>query len=66
MLASILRTPNHVVEAAVAGADVGTLPPALLHQLYRHPLTDAGMARFTADWRTLPAFEEATFPSAPE
>jgi transaldolase len=62
VLASSLRTPNHVIAAAVAGADVGTLPPPLLHQLYRHPLTDAGMTRFAADWRTLPGYEEAIFP----
>jgi transaldolase len=62
VLASSLRTPNHVIEAAVAGADVGTLPPALLHRLYEHPLTDAGMTRFLADWQTLPSYEEAIFP----
>jgi transaldolase len=62
VLASSLRTPNHVIEAAVAGADVGTLPPAVFHQLYRHSLTDAGMTRFLADWRTLPRHEEAIFP----
>jgi transaldolase len=62
VLASSLRTPNHVIEAAVAGADVGTLPPAVFHQLYEHPLTDAGMTRFLADWWTLPRHEEAIFP----
>jgi transaldolase len=62
VLASSLRTPNHVIQAAVAGADVGTLPPAVFHQLYKHPLTDLGMTRFLADWRTLPRHEEAIFP----
>jgi transaldolase len=66
VLASSLRTPNHVIEAAVAGADTATLPPTVFHQLYRHPLTDAGMERFLADWRTLPGYEEAIFPRSTE
>jgi transaldolase len=65
VLASSIRTPNHVIDAALAGADACTLPPSTFHQLYRHVLTDAGMTRFLADWKTLPNHEEAIFPFAP-
>ena len=54
VLAASLRTPLHVLDAALAGADVGTLPPALLRQLLAHPLTDSGLARFLADWKKVP------------
>jgi transaldolase len=40
----------HVVEAAKVGADVVTMPPNVLRQLYQHPLTDKGLAAFLADW----------------
>lgn len=40
----------HVVQAAKLGADVATLPPAVLRQLFQHPLTDKGLAAFLADW----------------
>jgi len=65
VLASSIRTPNHVIDAALAGADACTLPPSTFHKLYRHALTDAGMTRFLADWTTLPSHEEAIFPVAP-
>jgi transaldolase len=65
VLASSIRTPNHLIDAALAGADVSTLPPSTFHQLYRHALTDVGMTRFLADWKTLPNHEEAIFPAAP-
>ena len=55
VLAASLRTPLHVLDAALAGADVGTLPPALLRQLLVHPLTDSGLERFLADWKKVPA-----------
>jgi transaldolase len=42
----------HVVEAAKLGADVATLPPAVLRQLVKHPLTDKGLDAFLADWKT--------------
>lgn len=51
ILAASIRNPLHVVEAARAGADVITLPPKVLHQLYAHPLTDKGLAAFLADWQ---------------
>ena len=41
----------HVVEAARLGADVATIPYAVIAQLVKHPLTDSGIERFLADWR---------------
>lgn len=55
VLAASLRHPLHVVDAALAGADVGTLPFSVLKQLLAHPLTDAGQERFLADWKKLEA-----------
>ena len=51
VLAASIRHPQHVREAALAGARVATLPPALVKQLYQHPLTDKGLAQFVADWQ---------------
>ncbi|MBE3590505.1 MAG: fructose-6-phosphate aldolase [Firmicutes bacterium] len=53
VLAASLRHPRHVTEAALAGAHIGTMPFDTLRQLVRHPLTDAGLERFMADWRQL-------------
>jgi len=50
VLVASIRTPGHVIQAARLGADVGTLPPAVLRALYRHPLTDKGLEAFVADW----------------
>lgn len=50
ILAASLRHVTHVVDAARAGADVATVPPAILRQMIAHPLTDKGIAAFTADW----------------
>ena len=50
VLVASVRHPMHVVEAARLGADVGTIPPKILSQLYNHPLTDKGLAAFLADW----------------
>lgn len=49
VLAASLRHPQHVTQAALAGAHVATLPPAVLFQMVRHPLTDIGIERFLAD-----------------
>jgi transaldolase len=62
VLAASVRTTNHVIEAAKIGADIATIPAAVFHGLYKHVLTDAGMTRFLADWKTLPNYEEAIFP----
>ena len=50
LLAASVRSPRHVAEAAAAGSDAATLPPATLRQLALHPLTDRGLAAFLADW----------------
>ncbi|WP_182085990.1 fructose-6-phosphate aldolase [Aureimonas sp. ME7] len=51
ILAASIRTPNHVREAALLGADVATVPPATLKALVKHPLTDKGLEGFVADWK---------------
>jgi len=51
ILAASIRTPNHVKLAALAGADVATVPPAVLKSLVKHPLTDKGLETFVADWK---------------
>jgi len=50
VLAASIRGPNHVLDAAFAGAHVATLPPKVLRQMYQHPLTDKGLSAFLADW----------------
>ena len=50
ILASSIRSPLHVKAAAIAGADIATVPPAVLRDLAKHPLTDKGLASFLADW----------------
>jgi transaldolase len=54
VLAASLRGPVHFLEAALAGAHVCTLPPTVLRQLLKHPLTDSGLERFLADWKKVP------------
>ncbi|MFQ5425320.1 MAG: fructose-6-phosphate aldolase [Phycisphaerae bacterium] len=51
ILAASLRHPLHVVQAAQAGADIGTMPYAVFKKLLNHPLTDIGLERFLADWK---------------
>jgi transaldolase len=51
ILAASIRTPLHVKQAALAGADVATVPPAILKSLVKHPLTDKGLEMFLADWK---------------
>jgi transaldolase len=50
VLVASIRQPMHVVQAAKLGAHVGTIPPAVLRQLFLHPLTDKGLSAFLADW----------------
>ncbi|MGH9844579.1 MAG: fructose-6-phosphate aldolase [Blastocatellia bacterium] len=51
VLASSVRSPIHVIEAARIGADVATMPFKVLEQLFHHPLTDKGLEQFLSDWR---------------
>ena len=51
ILVASIRHPIHVVEAAKLGADVMTAPPKIIHMLFKHPLTDAGIASFLKDWQ---------------
>jgi len=51
ILAASLRHPLHVVQAAKAGADIGTMPFKVFQQVLNHPLTDLGLERFLADWK---------------
>jgi transaldolase len=53
VLAASLRHPMHVVEAAIAGADIATMPYDVFTKLVKHPLTDVGLEKFQADWLTL-------------
>jgi transaldolase len=53
VLAASLRHPMHVVESALAGADIATLPFEVFTKLVKHPLTEAGLERFQADWDEL-------------
>ena len=50
ILVASVRHPMHVVEAAKIGADVMTAPPKIIWQLFKHPLTDVGIANFLKDW----------------
>ena len=54
VLAASIRHPMHLVEAALSGADVATVPYKVLKQGLKHPLTDSGNARFLKDWETVP------------
>lgn len=53
VLAASIRHPLHVIEAALAGADIATMPFTILTQIVKHPLTDAGLERFLKDWQTI-------------
>ena len=52
ILVASVRHPMHVVEAAKIGADVMTAPPKIIWQLFKHPLTDSGIASFLKDWES--------------
>jgi len=55
VIVASIRNPLHVLEAARLGADVATIPFAVLSQLTRHPLTDVGMRKFLDDWKRVDA-----------
>jgi transaldolase len=50
IIAASIRNTRHVTQAALAGAHIATVPYAVIEQMLRHPLTDAGIAKFLADW----------------
>lgn len=52
ILAASIRSPNHVTQAALAGADVATMPPAVIRKLADHPLTKSGLEAFVKDWKS--------------
>jgi len=51
ILVASIRSPQHVLESARIGADIATMPPAVLFALAKHPLTDKGIEQFLADWQ---------------
>ena len=51
ILAASIRSPQHVTEAALAGADCATIPPEVFLALFKHPLTERGLQQFMADWK---------------
>ena len=51
VLVASVRTSQHVIDAAIIGADVSTLPPKVIHDLYEHPLTKKGLDAFLDDWK---------------
>lgn len=54
VIVSSIRHPIHVLEAALIGAHVATIPYKVIEQLVKHPLTDIGIERFLADWKKVP------------
>jgi len=54
ILVASVRSPMHVLDSAIAGAHVATIPFGVLDKLAKHPLTDIGLARFLADWEKVP------------
>jgi len=54
IIVASIRNPVHVLEAALLGADIATIPFSVLEQLTKHPLTDIGIERFLADWKKTP------------
>ena len=55
IIAASIRSPLHVIDAAKAGADIATIPYKVMVQMTKHPLTDAGIERFMADWASVVA-----------
>ena len=54
VIVASVRHPIHVLEAAMLGADIATIPFGVIAQLAKHPLTDAGIEKFLADWKKVP------------
>jgi transaldolase len=54
VLAASMKTQNHVLSCLRSGADIATVPDTLFFQMFKHPLTDSGLAQFTEDWQKVP------------
>ncbi|MEZ0323349.1 MAG: fructose-6-phosphate aldolase [Hydrogenothermaceae bacterium] len=54
IIVASVRNPIHVIESAIAGADIATIPYSVIAQLIKHPLTDIGLDRFLKDWESVP------------
>lgn len=54
IIVASVRNPIHVIESAVIGADIATIPYSVIAQLVKHPLTDIGLERFLKDWESVP------------
>ena len=63
VLAASMRHPMHITQAALAGADIATMPFSVLKQLFNHPLTDAGQKKFLEDYRKTQEAKPATAPA---
>ena len=53
IIAASVRNPIHVTDCALAGADIATVPYKVIEQMTKHPLTDAGIAKFQADYKAV-------------
>lgn len=53
IIVASIRNPIHVVDSALYGADIATLPMKILHQMAKHPLTDIGLKQFLKDWESM-------------
>ena len=58
VLVASIRHPRHVTEAALLGADVSTVPPAVIDKMFKHPMTDIGLEKFLADWENVPGADD--------
>jgi len=54
VIVASVRHPQHVLDAALLGAEIATIPYAILKKLFKHPLTDVGIERFLKDWERVP------------
>ena len=53
VIVASIRNPIHVLESALMGADIATIPYKVIQQLIKHPLTDIGLEKFLADWKKI-------------
>ena len=57
IIVASIRNPLHVLESALIGADISTIPLKVMKQLMKHPLTDVGLEKFLSDWKKVPKAE---------